>query len=1436
MKTSLSSITNLSISPRGRKLPVSIYEFVATVLSEYALSNLKVDSNDSAFHSISSYFVGGEILAKDLIQKLLIIPEIASIFDCFPSMGNGKEYDYAVWSQFLSDTTWEYDGKSSVFVFKEHTYAMENKVLILEKEPDGLFAKRLHCEATEQYYGRIGPGAREDKTAIQTPPIFTPRPQEVTLQDKDVEKAVSDADFFTLDESLQGADPQQREAITSGIDKNLIILAGAGSGKTRTLVARLAYLRAVKKIPLNRILLLTFTVAAAAEMRSRGKSLVDVIYSNIAPTKKSTVNARTIDSFVIQLVNTYYPQMGFSQKPVIYYSDNVETKQQKIQMLSEIIRENKLEGIFRFYLAGAGTQPEKLGRLLSDLIDYARGLPINCAGFDFLLQQYQEHQRASGKIMGFTEASLFVRDAIMQEDSPVKKGIIGKYSCILIDEFQDVNVLQNSIFEPFYDVGSINFTFVGDDDQSIYYWRGSDNTIIKNLIGKPNCKTTYLLTNYRNNPNIVEAGNAILSTIQNRAKKGKPIRANRATGEKIRVTTYNSKFTNLVNEINILLASGKSADEICILSRDRRTANSIRDELTAADIAVSKEDSIIVLSDMYREMKAILSILNAYNITASAKELRLITQSVNVTERHIQKIVKGRCTEVECEDSLKKVKALSDEVRLNQITSLADAVDRFSIKAGELYEGRVNEHHSDEVFEQFEEYCQNTSAPWPVPRAQLKEIFSTFEDNAKKRAVSGKPLTPGVRISTIHSAKGLEYDIVIITGLSAGQYPNTEQIDRKYAERNEQLKTFQESRACYYRQKQELDQSVFPTLLEECDSPIFTEAERDRMQDFQQELFDMRDGLLTLSADGVEEYLDAYVYFMTPLIAQYSSDIAKLNTELLNKQSEAEEMKEQILVATSDTAEDESNYNSQLEELCKSIADIGESIERLKIKRNRFFEATANLNNFYVQCLTVKGLLADMARADEIEELQQELKVEREQRTNEERRLFYVAVTRARDYLYLCYEAGTQPSEFIRLIPEKLKAEHIMMTLEEERDYRRIAIGIDVSKGKSTVCGMKPGGEIVYTPFEVQHTREGMSELVSLLHNSGEEVRAVLESTGSYHCPVVAALLENGIFVSVINSLRMKRFCSQSIRKVKTDRIDAMQIALYGLAYWQELQPTRLPEDTYRELQLLARQYYQMTSILIKAKVDFNAICDQVLPGMQELMNDHAGRHKLSDFVLQYCHTTHILEMGETRFRKDYCKWAEKKGYRNCERMAMLIFATAQNGIPVLPNAPSTQIVITEAIRVLHTVEASRDAILTQMQALAKTLPEYSLVREMPCIGDTLAPRLIAEIGDVRRFHSKRALIAYAGIDAPPYQSGKFCANNRHISKRGNRYLRKTGYEVMQSYVMHKPANDPIFTFIEKKRGEGKSGKLAMVAGLNKFLRVYYGKVTELYRSLSAIE
>ena len=395
-----------------------------------------------------------------------------------------------------------------------------------------------------------------------------------------------------------------------------------------------------------------------------------------------------------------------------------------------------------------------------------------------------------------------------------------------------------------------------------------------------------------------------------------------------------------------------------------------------------------------------------------------------------------------------------------------------------------------------------------------------------------------------------------------------------------------------------------------------------------------------------------------------------------------------------------------------------------------------------------------------------------------------------------------------------------------------ISVGIDVSKGKSTVCVMKPGGEVLEPPFEMLHTMEGILSLVRLIGTYTEEVRVVLEDTGHYHWPVVTLLVENDIFVCTVNALRMKKYCAQSIRRAKTDRIDSVRIASYGLTYWSELLPVKPTEDTYRELKLLARQYYQTVSMLIKAKVNLSNLLDQVMPGISNLMSDSASNHKLTDFVARYWHYGHILEMGEKRFTTDYCKWAKKQGYRVYERLASEILAIAQNGIPVLPNSPVTKVVVTEAVRVIHQIEMTRNTIIAQMQALCKSLPEYSVVREMPGIGDTLAPRIIAEIGDVRRFRSKHSLIAYAGIDAPPYQSGTFNATERHISKRGNSYLRKAGFEIMQSLIQHKPEGDAVYDFIQKKRSEGKCGKEAMIAGLNKFLRVYYGRVSEVYDSI----
>lgn len=396
-----------------------------------------------------------------------------------------------------------------------------------------------------------------------------------------------------------------------------------------------------------------------------------------------------------------------------------------------------------------------------------------------------------------------------------------------------------------------------------------------------------------------------------------------------------------------------------------------------------------------------------------------------------------------------------------------------------------------------------------------------------------------------------------------------------------------------------------------------------------------------------------------------------------------------------------------------------------------------------------------------------------------------------------------------------------------------ISVGIDISKRKSTVCIMKPGGEVLKPPYEINHIANELEDLTALIKSLDEEVRVVLEDTGHYHLPVVSFLVENEIFVCCVNALRMKKFCSQSLRRAKTDKIDSIKIANFGLTYWSELVPILPIGEIYHELKLLARQYYQTISLLVKAKVNLSNLLDQTMPNIQTVLTDNTSNSKLTDFIARYYHYSRILEMGERGFAEDYCAWAKEKGYRLNERKATQIFALAQNGIPTLPNSVSTQIAVSEAVKLIQFINESRNTILAQMQEFCKSLPEYFIVREMPCIGDTLAPRIIAEIGNVRRFKNKHSLIAYAGIDAPPHQSGAFNATERHISKRGNSYLRKTAFEIMQCLIQHKPDGDPVYDFIQKKRSEGKSAKEAMVAGINKFLRVYYGKVMEIYSTVS---
>jgi len=399
-----------------------------------------------------------------------------------------------------------------------------------------------------------------------------------------------------------------------------------------------------------------------------------------------------------------------------------------------------------------------------------------------------------------------------------------------------------------------------------------------------------------------------------------------------------------------------------------------------------------------------------------------------------------------------------------------------------------------------------------------------------------------------------------------------------------------------------------------------------------------------------------------------------------------------------------------------------------------------------------------------------------------------------------------------------------------------ISVGIDVSKEKSTVCILKPYGELVSRPFEVKHLETELDSLDSFLRRLDGEIRIVMEATGVYHLPILTYFHEKGYFVSVINPFVMKKYAKDNnFRGAKTDRLDSVTIANYGIDKWFRLQKYKGDAETYAELKLLGRRYRYYMELHVKALQELTHILDYTMPGIKRMFNswtESNGKDKLSDFVEKFWHFDLITSMSKESFIEEYQIWAKEKKYHQSQSKAEAVYELAASGIPTLSSdTASSKMFVLEAITVLRTIDGSLSHILSRMQELAKSLPEYSVVREMGGVGEVLAPKLIAEIGDVRKLHSARALIACAGIDPPPYESGQFVGTNRRITKRGSSTLRKVGYEVMRVLKSHpSPKDDAVYNYILKKESEGKSKKLAKIAGLNKFLRIYYARVKAVYQ------
>ena len=404
-----------------------------------------------------------------------------------------------------------------------------------------------------------------------------------------------------------------------------------------------------------------------------------------------------------------------------------------------------------------------------------------------------------------------------------------------------------------------------------------------------------------------------------------------------------------------------------------------------------------------------------------------------------------------------------------------------------------------------------------------------------------------------------------------------------------------------------------------------------------------------------------------------------------------------------------------------------------------------------------------------------------------------------------------------------------------------ISVGIDISKEKCTVCFLQSiqteehsQNKLIAAPYDVPYTKEDTDALIQRISSSQDSVKIVMESTGKYHLPLLFRLKQANLFVSIINPLIIRRYESMDLHRAKTDSIDAIGIARFGLDSWNHLADYQIPEELRKELKDLERQYECHMKCRIQYFLNLTVILDQVMPGITKLIRKgRAGRFSkdhLLDFVSHYKDYDLIQKQDEDSFIKDYQEWGKKKGYRVTKDKAEKIYTLAQRSIlSMSSHTQSGRIIISEALRALYPINEALDNILACMQKLASQLPEYTVVESMKGVGSVLGPLLMAEVGNIHRFHSSGALIAYAGIDVPPYQSGKYERKHCRISKHGSTELRKVGYEIMACLKTIKPTEDAaVYNFILKKESEGKAKKVAKIAALNKFLRIYYARVKEV--------
>lgn len=577
--------------------------------------------------------------------------------------------------------------------------------------------------------------------------------------------------------NLDTLNDRQKEAVNI-TDGPLLVLAGAGSGKTKVLTTKVAKLIIDNKIDPSNILAITFTNKAAKEMKQRILSMVgDIGYK---------IQISTFHSFGLNILKKHYDKLKLSKNFTILDSDDSSiliknilkdmNSDENYKAIKNIISNNK--------------------NALIDSYEYERFVSSDFE--ELVLEVYRKYENRLIKNNSVDFDDLLMLPIVLFKKHPdILKEYQEQYKYILIDEYQDTNEAQY-LLTKMISAKYKNICVVGDDSQSIYSWRGSNYKNILNFEKDyPNCKTVFLEQNYRSTKTIINASNDLIKNNINR--KDKNLWTDNEEGIKIeykRAIDEKDEAYYVVSEINKLLDNGSKLSDIAILYRTNAQSRNLEDELLLNNIPYKVVGSVYFYNR--KEIKDLMAYLKLiYNKDDDVS----LTRIINVPRRKIGKVTIDRlvskandlnCSIYDAIDSGKELefKEIIEFLRENKdnytLTNFIDLVlektgiikeleDENTIEAQTRIEN-LNEFKS--IAYQFEEKYGIISLEEFLNEISLVSDITEYKDNE------------AITLMTIHSAKGLEFNNVFIVGLEESIFPHFNSF-----ESNDSLE--EERRLCY---------------------------------------------------------------------------------------------------------------------------------------------------------------------------------------------------------------------------------------------------------------------------------------------------------------------------------------------------------------------------------------------------------------------------------------------------------------------------------------------------------------------------------------------------------------------------------------------------------------------------------------------------------------